>query len=242
MIYLKKLLSYTRAAIDKYKMINDNDKIAIGVSGGKDSLALLNIMAKLREFYPVKFDIIAITVDPCFNDANMDVSNIQKMCYDLNIDYIVKRTSLAKLVFDEVKAESPCSLCSRMRRGILHNIAKENNCTRLALGHHYDDAVETFLMNIFNGGRIGCFSPVSYLSKKDLFLIRPMIFCKERDVISFSTRNSIIVEKSKCPVDGKTERQNTKELINILEKSYPDIKQKIMGAMQRSNIDEWGLN
>lgn len=242
MIYLKKLLSYTRAAIDKYKMINDNDKIAIGVSGGKDSLALLNIMAKLREFYPVKFDIIAITVDPCFNDANMDVSNIQKMCYDLNIDYIVKRTSLAKLVFDEFKAESPCSLCSRMRRGILHNIAKENNCTRLALGHHYDDAVETFLMNIFNGGRIGCFSPVSYLSKKDLFLIRPMIFCKERDVISFSTRNSIIVEKSKCPVDGKTERQNTKELINILEKSYPDIKQKIMGAMQRSNIDKWGLN
>lgn len=242
MIYLKKLLSYTRAAIDKYKMINDNDKIAIGVSGGKDSLALLNIMAKLREFYPVKFDIMAITVDPCFNDANMDVSNIQKMCYDLNIDYIVKRTSLAKLVFDEFKAESPCSLCSRMRRGILHNIAKENNCTRLALGHHYDDAVETFLMNIFNGGRIGCFSPVSYLSKKDLFLIRPMIFCKERDVISFSTRNSIIVEKSKCPVDGKTERQNTKELINILEKSYPDIKQKIMGAMQRSNIDEWGLN
>ncbi len=242
MIYLKKLLSYTRAAIDKYKMINDNDKIAIGVSGGKDSLALLNIMAKLREFYPVKFDIMAITVDPCFNDANMDVSNIQKMCYDLNIDYIVKRTSLAKLVFDEFKAESPCSLCSRMRRGILHNIAKENNCTRLALGHHYDDAVETFLMNIFNGGRIGCFSPVSYLSKKDLFLIRPMIFCKERDVISFSTRNSIIVEKSKCPVDGKTERQNTKELINILEKSYPDIKQKIMGAMQRSNIDKWGLN
>lgn len=242
MIYLKKLLSYTRAAIDKYKMINDNDKIAIGVSGGKDSLALLNIMAKLREFYPVKFDIIAITVDPCFNDANMDVSNIQKMCYDLNIDYIVKRTSLAKLVFDEFKAESPCSLCSRMRRGILHNIAKENNCTRLALGHHYDDAVETFLMNIFNGGRIGCFSPVSYLSKKDLFLIRPMIFCKERNVISFSTRNSIIVEKSKCPVDGKTERQNTKELINILEKSYPDIKQKIMGAMQRSNIDKWGLN
>ena len=242
MIYLKKLLSYTRAAIDKYKMINDNDKIAIGVSGGKDSLALLNIMAKLREFYPVKFDIMAITVDPCFNDANMDVSNIQKMCYDLNIDYIVKRTSLAKLVFDEFKAESPCSLCSRMRRGILHNIAKENNCTRLALGHHYDDAVETFLMNIFNGGRIGCFSPVSYLSKKDLFLIRPMIFCKERDVISFSTRNSIIGEKSKCPVDGKTERQNTKELINILEKSYPDIKQKIMGAMQRSNIDKWGLN
>lgn len=242
MIYLKKLLSYTRAAIDKYKMINDNDKIAIGVSGGKDSLALLNIMAKLREFYPVKFDIMAITVDPCFNDDNMDVSNIQKMCYDLNIDYIVKRTSLAKLVFDEFKAESPCSLCSRMRRGILHNIAKENNCTRLALGHHYDDAVETFLMNIFNGGRIGCFSPVSYLSKKDLFLIRPMIFCKERDIISFSTRNSIIVEKSKCPVDGKTERQNTKELINILEKSYPDIKQKIMGAMQRSNIDKWGLN
>lgn len=242
MIYLKKLLSYTRAAIDKYKMINDNDKIAIGVSGGKDSLALLNIMAKLREFYPVKFDIMAITVDPCFNDADMDVSNIQKMCYDLNIDYIVKRTSLAKLVFDEFKAESPCSLCSRMRRGILHNIAKENNCTRLALGHHYDDAVETFLMNIFNGGRIGCFSPVSYLSKKDLFLIRPMIFCKERDIISFSTRNSIIVEKSKCPVDGKTERQNTKELINILEKSYPDIKQKIMGAMQRSNIDKWGLN
>lgn len=231
-----------RAAIEKYNMIEENDKIAIGVSGGKDSLALLYTMARLKEFYPVKFDIIAVTVDPCFNSVYMDTSKIEKLCDSLKVEYFAKRTNLGNIVFKEFQTKSPCSLCSRMRRGIIHDIAKEKSCTRLALGHHFDDSVETFFMNLFNGGKIGCFSPVTYLSRKDLYLIRPMIFCKEKDIASFSTRYKLPVEKSRCPVDGKTERESIKDLIKMLEKTYPDIKQKVVGAMQRAKIDKWGIN
>lgn len=231
-----------RSAVEKYNMIKENDKIAIGVSGGKDSLSLLYTMSRLREFYPIKFDIMAITIDHCFNSIYMDTSRIKELCNSLKIEYFVKRTNLGNIIFKEKQIKSPCSLCSRMRRGIIHDIAKEKSCTRLALGHHFDDSVETFFMNLFNGGRIGCFSPVSYLSRKDLYLIRPMIFCKEKDITSFSTRYRLPVQKSNCPVDGKTERQSTKELIKMLEKTYPDIKQKVMGAMQRSNINKWGIN
>ena len=238
---MQKLLGYMRAAIDKYNMINENDKIAVGVSGGKDSLILLHALNKLKKFYPVNFEIVAITIDPCFNSINMDTSKIKKFFDSLGVEYIIKNSNLGNIVFKESKVKSPCSLCSRMRRGILHNIAKEHSCTRLALGHHFDDAVETFFMNLLNGGKIGCFSPVSYLSRKDLFLIRPMIFCKEKNILSVSTKYNLPVEKSSCPVDGKTQRQVTKELIKSLENSYPDIKQKVLGAMQRANIDNWGL-
>lgn len=238
---MQKLLGYMRAAIDKYNMINENDKIAVGVSGGKDSLILLYALNKLKKFYPVNFEIVAITIDPCFNSINMYTSKIKKFCDSLGVEYIIKNSNLGNIVFKESKVKSPCSLCSRMRRGILHNIAKEHSCTRLALGHHFDDAVETFFMNLLNGGKIGCFSPVSYLSRKDLFLIRPMIFCKEKDILSVSTKYNLPVEKSSCPVDGKTQRQVTKKLIKSLENSYPDIKQKVLGAMQRANIDNWGL-
>lgn len=230
-----------RAAIEKYNMIEENDKIAIGVSGGKDSLALLYTMARLKEFYPVKFDIIAVTVDPCFNSIYMDTSKIEQLCDSLKVEYFVKRTNLGNIVFKEFQTKSPCSLCSRMRRGIIHDMAREKSCTRLALGHHFDDSVETFFMNLFDGGKIGCFSPVTYLSRKDLYLIRPMIFCKEKDIASFSTKYKLPVEKSRCPVDGKTERESTKELIKMLEKTYPDIKQKVIGAMQRAKIDKWGI-
>lgn len=230
-----------RAAVEKYNMIEENDRIAIGVSGGKDSLALLYTMARLKEFYPVKFDIIAVTVDPCFNSVYMDTSEIEQLCDYLKVEYFVKRTNLGNIVFKEFQTKSPCSLCSKMRRGIIHDIAKEKSCTRLAFGHHFDDSVETFFMNLFDGGKIGCFSPVTYLSRKDLYLIRPMIFCKEKDIASFSTKYKLPVEKSRCPVDGKTERESTKELIKMLEKTYPDIKQKVIGAMQRANIDKWGI-
>lgn len=239
---MQKLLGHMRAAIEKYNMIEENDKIAIGVSGGKDSLALLYTMARLKEFYPVKFDIIAVTVDPCFNSIYMDTSKIEQLCDSLKIEYFVKRTNLGNIVFKEFQTKSPCSLCSRMRRGIIHDIAKEKSCNRLALGHHFDDSVETFFMNLFNGGKIGCFSPVTYLSRKDLYLIRPMILCKEKDIASFSTRYKLPVEKSRCPVDGKTERESIKDLIKMLEKTYPDIKQKVVGAMQRAKIDKWGIN
>lgn len=238
---MKKVIGHIRAAIDSYNMINNNDTIAIGVSGGKDSLVLLFSLVELMKYYTKPFNIVAITIDPCFNNKQMDCSKIEELCRRHNVKYIIKRTSLGNVVFEERKEKNPCSLCAKMRRGILHKIAKENGCNKIALGHHCDDAIETFFMNLFNGGRINCFSPVTYLPNRDLWLIRPMVFCYEKDISSFSTRYNLPVEKSCCPVNGVTERQNIKDLISILEKRYPELKKKTIGAIQRANIDKWEL-
>lgn len=237
---MKKLLSLTRAAADKYNMIAEGDKIAVGVSGGKDSLALLYTMAKLRNFYPKSFDIVAITLDYRFNGESGDFSEIKALCDELKVEYVVKPTNLWQVIFVERKESNPCSLCAKMRRGILHDTAKEYGCNKIALGHHLDDAAETFFMNLLNGGTIGCFSPVSYLSNKNLYLIRPMIFLYERDIEKAVERLNLPIVKSKCPADKVTERQNVKELLKELEKSYPQLRQKIIGAMQSGNISEWG--
>ncbi|MEG1845981.1 MAG: ATP-binding protein [Oscillospiraceae bacterium] len=239
MIFIKKLLSLSRAAIDKYNMIEDGDKIAIGVSGGKDSIALLYAMARLSKFYPKKFEIVAITLDPMFLNKECDYSKISDLCSELGVDYHIKRTELYKVIFEIRNEKNPCSLCAKMRRGILHDAAKELGCNKIALGHHLDDAAETFIMNLFNGGKIGCFSPVSYLSHKDLTMIRPMIFLHEKDIVRVSQKYDFPIVKSKCPADGVTERQNTKELLNSLEKTYPALREKIIGAMQRNKIDKW---
>lgn len=238
---MKKLLSLTRAAIDKYNMISEGDKIAIGISGGKDSLALLLAMAKIRDFYPQKFDIVAITLDYRFNGEKGDYSQIKALCDELKVEYVVKETNLWQVIFEERKETNPCSLCAKMRRGILHDTAKEYGCNKIALGHHLDDAAETFMMNLLNGGTIFCFSPVSYLSKKDLYLIRPMIFLFEKDIENAAKRLELPIVKSKCPADKVTERQNVKELLAQLEKDYPQLRQKIVGAMQSGNISNWGV-
>ncbi len=236
-----KLLSYTRAAIEKYNMIQENDKIAIGVSGGKDSIILLMLMSKLKKFYKFKFKILAVVIDPCFNYKNMNTLKIENICHNLGEKYIIKKSNLGQIIFINRKEKNPCSLCAKMRKGILHDIAIKNGCNKIALGHHLDDAVETFFMNLFNGGKIGCFSPVSYLSRKNLYLIRPMIFCKESDIKKILIKNNIHVEKSTCPIDGKTERENIKKFIKNLENKYPDIKNKTLGAIQRANIDNWKI-
>ena len=238
---MKKLLSYTRAAIDKYNMISEGDKIAVGVSGGKDSLALLVALAKLRNFYPEKFDVVAITLDYQFNGEKGNFGEIQALCDELNVEYFVKETNLWQVIFEERKEKNPCSLCAKMRRGILHDTAKELGCNKIALGHHLDDAAETLIMNLFNGGRVACFSPVSYLSKKELYLIRPLIFLYERDIENAAKRLGLPIVKSKCPADKITERQSVKELISELEKDYPQLRQKIIGAMQADNISSWGI-
>lgn len=236
---MKKLLSLIRAAVDKYNMIDEGDKIAVGVSGGKDSLALLCAMARLKSFYPKHFDIIAITLDYRFNNIDGNYSKIQELCDRLGVQYVIKPTELWKVIFETRKEKNPCSLCAKMRRGILHDTAKEYGCNKIALGHHLDDAAETFMMNLTSGGRIGCFSPVSYLSHKDLYVIRPMVFALEKDVIRAADSLNLPVVKSKCPADGVTNRQNTKELLSVLEKTYPALRQKIVGALQRGNIDNW---
>lgn len=226
-----------RSAIVKYSMIMPNDNIAVGLSGGKDSIVLLIALAHLRNYLDIPFNVTAITADPQFNGIKGDYTECEKLCDKLNVPYIIKRTHLAEIIFNQRKEGNPCSLCARMRRGILHNICKEQGCNRLALGHHFDDAVQTFFMNLFEGGHIGCFSPVTYLSKKQLWLIRPMIFVEERDIKGAVRRNNIPTVKSNCPVDGDTARSHYKELILQLEKQHPKLRKKVMGAMQRSHLD-----
>ena len=236
---MKKLLSLTRAAVDKYNMIEAGDKIAVGVSGGKDSLALLYALAKLRDFYPKPFSLVAITLDYQFNGIAEDYTAIEALCKKLQVEYIVRRTNLWEVIFKTRKEKNPCSLCAKMRRGLLHDTAVANGCNKVALGHHLDDAAETFLMNLLNGGKIGCFSPVSYLSDKKLYLIRPLIFAYEKDVAAAARRANLPVVKSRCPMDKVSNRQNTKELLKALEKDNPAVRKKIVGALERSHIDNW---
>lgn len=236
---MKKLLSLTRAAVDKYNMIEAGDKIAVGVSGGKDSLALLYALAKLRDFYPKPFSLVAITLDYQFNGVAEDYTAIEALCKELQVEYIVRRTNLWEVIFETRKEKNPCSLCAKMRRGLLHDTAVANGCNKVALGHHLDDAAETFLMNLLNGGKIGCFSPVSYLSNKKLYLIRPLIFAYEKDVAAAARRANLPVVKSRCPMDKVSNRQNMKELLKALEKDNPAVRKKIIGALERSHIDNW---
>ena len=236
---MKKLLSLTRAAVDKYNMIEAGDKIAGGVSGGKDSLALLYALAKLRDFYPKPFSLVAITLDYQFNGVAEDYTEIEALCKELKVKYIVRRTNLWEVIFETRKEKNPCSLCAKMRRGLLHDTAVANGCNKVALGHHMDDAAETFLMNLLYGGKIGCFSPVSYLSNKKLYLIRPLIFAYEKDVAAAARRANLPVVKSRCPMDKVSNRQNMKDLLRSLEKDYPAVRKKIVGALERSHIDSW---
>lgn len=236
---MQKLSSIMRAAIDKYNMIEEGDCIAVGVSGGKDSLALLCGLAHLKRYYPKKFELVALTADPCFNGAETDFSSIEELCRRLDVKYIIRRTELAKVVFEDMKSKSPCSLCAKMRRGILHDMAKAAGCNKLALGHHSDDAAETFLMNLFCAGNVGCFRPVTYLSNKDLWMIRPMIFADESKVSALTQKLNLPIVKSACPMDKNTERERSKELIKNLSADYPDLKAKLLGALERSNISGW---
>lgn len=236
---MQMLMSRMRAAMQKYDMVLPGDKIAVGVSGGKDSVALLYALSQMRRFYPAEFDVAAITLDPCFGGVPADYSAIEKLCGEMGVEYIIRRTQLWELIFEVRKEENPCSLCARMRRGILHDEAKKAGCNKIALGHHLDDAVETFYMNLLKGGNIGCFSPVTYLSRRDITLIRPMIYADESEVAGAAKHEGLPVVKSKCPVDGATERQRTKELVKVLEKEYGAIREKTVGALERAGVDGW---
>lgn len=238
-VNMQKLSSIMRAAIEKYNMIEEGDRIAVGVSGGKDSVVLLAGLAHLKRYYPKHFELVALTADPCFNYSETDFSAIEALCKELDVEYIIRRTELFKVVFEEMKSQSPCSLCAKMRRGIMHDMAKAAGCNKLALGHHSDDAVETFIMNLFCNGNIGCFRPVTYLSNKDLWMIRPMIFIDESKITALVENKNLPVVKSTCPMDKNTEREKSKELIKKLSKDYPDLKTKILGAIERGSIDGW---
>ena len=230
-----------RAAVDDYNMICDGDRIAVGVSGGKDSLVLLKLMCELKRFYPADFELVAVTLDMRFNGVDGDFTGIKELCDEYGIEYVVKRTQLAEIIFDVRKETNPCSLCSRMRRGILHDSAKELGCNKIALGHHLDDAAETFMMNLLNEGRIGCFAPVTYLSRKDITMIRPLIYARESEVSAAAERLGLPVIKSLCPEDEHTRREDAKTLLKTLSAEYGDVPEKIIGALQRGGIDRWEI-
>ena len=227
MQYLKRILSYTRRALDDYEMIEPGDKIAVGVSAGKDSLTLLCAMAELRRFYPIPFELIAITIDMGFEGT--DFSPIRTLCEELNVPYHVIPTEISHIIFDIRKEKNPCSLCAKA--------AKELGCTSVALGHHFDDAVETFMLNLFFEGRLGCFSPVTHLSRVGLKLIRPMIYMPEKDVRYFSSKVSLPIIKSPCPADGNTQREEMKQLLAGLDRKHNGLRYRIFGAIQRGEID-----
>ena len=236
---MKRMLSFVRRAVDDYNMIEDGDRIAVGISGGKDSLTLLSALAEMRRFYPKKYEIIAITVDMGFEGANF--SAVSDFCRELGVTYRIEKTDIAKIIFDVRKESNPCSLCAKMRRGSLHAAAQEEGCNKVALGHHFDDAVETFMMNLFFEGRLGCFSPKSYLSNRKITLIRPMLYATEKDVLYFTNKRSLPVIISPCPEDHATERENMKQLLSSLERTNKGVKHRIFNAMCKGEIDGFKL-
>ena len=232
---IKRVLSYVRRGVDDYNMIEDGDKIAVGVSAGKDSLTLLCALAELRRFYPKKFELSAITIDMGFKDS--DFSSIAKLCEELDVPYHIIPTQISTVIFDIRKEKNPCSLCAKMRRGALYGAARELGFNKVALGHHFDDVVETFMLNLFFEGRLGCFQPVTYLSNTQITLIRPMLYMPEKDVRYFASKAELPVVKSVCPADGNTEREEMKKLLASLEKENKGLRYRIFGAIQRGNID-----
>lgn len=236
---MQKMLGYMRKAIQEFDMIQDGDRIAVGVSGGKDSLVLLKGLIELRRFIGIDYDVVAITLDPRFGGVEGDYSSVAQMCSEAGVEYRLIPTDIGQIVFDIRKELNPCSLCAKLRRGALHNAAKDAGCNKIALGHHFDDAVETFMMNLLNEGRIGCFSPVTHLARCGLVQIRPMVMAPEKEIIRAARRLDLNVVKSKCPADGHTSRQKTKELLAELEKTNKGVTERIFGAMRRGKIDGW---
>jgi tRNA(Ile)-lysidine synthase TilS/MesJ len=231
------VVSQVRKAIKDYDMIQDNDRIAIGVSGGKDSLTLLIVLAQLRGRIPQKFDIEAVTLDMGFK--GFDMSYVQKLCDGLHVHYTIVDTQIGNIVFENRKETNPCSLCANLRRGILNDTAKNLGCNKVALGHNKDDVIETFIMSLFYEGRLHTFSPVTYLSRRDITVIRPLIYSFETDIRSFLQTKDITPVKSECPVAGKTNRQNAKEYIKREMAVNPNFKANLFGALTRGNISNW---
>lgn len=234
---MQKLLSSVRRAVDHYHMISENDRIAVGVSGGKDSLALLMALANLRRFYPVPFEVAAITLEMAYD--GMDFSPVQDLCDGLGVEYIRIPTQIKQIIFDVRQEANPCSLCAKMRRGALHEAALAAGCHKVALGHHFDDAVETYLLSLFYEGRISCFKPVTWLDRRDITLIRPLLYTSEQDIRNFARRQALPVVHNPCPADGNTKRQEVKELLQSLEQSMPGVRERIFGAMQRYPLPGW---
>lgn len=227
---LQQLLSPTRAAVEKYHMIEEGDKIAVGLSGGKDSVALLTILAALQKFYPKKFQLLAITVDMGFAETDQgEKEAMKRYVQTLGVPYIIEETEIGAILFEHRKEKNPCSLCSKMRRGALNSIAVREGCNKLALGHHADDMMQTFFLSLFFEGRLSTFSPLSYMSKSDVTLIRPMIWIREKDVAAFA--KNLPVLHNPCPANKETKREEMKDFLSAIKKTIPFAEERVLTAL-----------
>lgn len=236
---MQKMMGLMRRCIDDYQMIEEGDRVAVGVSGGKDSLTLLVTLAALRKYYPRHFALEVLSID--MGLGGMDFSPVARLCEQLEVPYTLKRTEIGPIIFEHRKEKNPCSMCAKMRRGALNELMLERGLNKIALGHHYDDAVETFLMSLLYEGRISCFEPVTYLSRTGVTQIRPMLYIGEKAIGHFAERMQLPVVHNVCPADKHTKRQEVKELIVTLQEQYPDLKTKIFGSMQRLPLPKWGV-
>ena len=236
---MNQILSHIRRCIEDYDMIQAGDRIAVGVSGGKDSLTLLAALVRLREFYPKPFTLEAITLD--LGVAGMDFTPVAAWCASVGVPYTLVPTEINHIIFDIRKEKNPCSMCAKMRRGALHGMLQEKGIHKIALGHHFDDAVETFYLSLFYEGRLSCFQPVTYLDRTDITQIRPLLYCGEGLIRNVAAREGLPVVENPCPANGYTRRQEVKELLTELSKKYPRLKDYTFGAMQRLPLPAWGI-
>ena len=237
---LQKLLSLTRQAIDEYGMIQENDKIAVGISGGKDSLTLLYALSCLRKFYPHKFDIVAVTVDLGFDNLNLD--GIRKFCKERDVEYHVIKTQIAEVVFHIREESNPCSLCAKMRKGALNDAVKELGCNKVAYAHHMDDIIETMFLSMFYEGQFYSFAPVTHLDRSGITVIRPLMYVPEANVIGFLHKYHLPLVKNPCPADGETKREYVKQLVRQINLENPGVKKRIFHAICTGRIEGWNIN
>lgn len=240
---MEHILSYVRRCVEDYDMISPGDHVAVGVSGGKDSLTLLVALARLREFYPKPFTVEAVSLDMGRVDggAGMDFAPVAALCQQLDVPFTLLPSEIHHIIFDIRKESNPCSMCAKMRRGALHSALQARGITKIALGHHFDDAIETFFLSLFYEGRISCFQPVTYLDRTNITQIRPLLYCRESQIRRVAEREALPVVFNPCPVDGSTKRQEMKDLIEDLDRQYPGLKNRVFGAMQRLPLDHWGM-
>ena len=239
---MNKILSYVRRCVEDYDMIQAGDRVAVGVSGGKDSITLLAALARLREFYPKPFTVEAVTLDMGHVDGGlgMDFAPVEAYCRDIGVPFTLLPSEIHHIIFDLRKEKNPCSMCAKMRRGALHSALQERGLNKIALGHHYDDAVETFFMSLIFEGRLSCFQPVTWLDRTQITQIRPLLYCGENLIRHTVERLHLPVVHNPCPANGSTKRQEIKELIYELNGRYPGLKARTFGAMQRLPLPEWG--
>ncbi len=231
---LQQVASHVRKAVDDYQMIQDGDKIAVGISGGKDSLTLLYALSSLRHYYPRKFELVAVTVDLGFDNLNLE--KIIELCKELDVPYHIVKTDIGKIIFEDRKESNPCALCAKMRKGALNEAMKTLGCNKIAYAHHMDDVVETMMMSLIFEGRFHTFSPVTYLDRMQLTVIRPLMYLSEADVVGFVNKYQVPVVKSPCPADGHTKREYIKQLLQTLNKENPGVKNRMFTAIKNSNL------